>query len=138
MFVDFRVFIWVYMIKKLIGVKFDDMVKRVGEVMVEFDIGFFVVVDENGDVVGFLIKGDIIRWMVIFGLLNIIFVKEIMMKDFVIVFLMVLLGEVFDLFLKKGIKYVFVEEEGKIVGIFLISDFFEVSRRRFEMVIVVE
>lgn len=57
MFVDFRVFIWVYMIKKLIGVKFDDMVKRVGEVMVEFDIGFFVVVDENGDVVGFFDKG---------------------------------------------------------------------------------
>ncbi len=64
--VDLRAPIRVYMTKKLIGVKPDDTVKRAGgEVMVEFDIGSLVVVDENGDVVGFLTKGDIIRRMVI-------------------------------------------------------------------------
>lgn len=83
--VDLRAPIRVYMTKKLIGVKPDDTVKRAGEVMVEFDIGSLVVVDENGDVVGFLTKGDIIRRMVIPGLPNTTPVKEIMTKDLVTV-----------------------------------------------------
>lgn len=136
--VDLRAPIRVYMTKKLIGVKPDDTVKRAGEVMVEFDIGSLVVVDENGDVVGFLTKGDIIRRMVIPGLPNTTPVKEIMTKDLVTVPSTAPLGEVLDLLSKKGIKHVLVEEEGKIVGIFSISDLLEASRRRFETAIAAE
>lgn len=136
--VDLRAPIRVYMTKKLIGVKPDDTVKRAGEVMVEFDIGSLVVVDENGDVVGFLTKGDIIRRMVIPGLPNTTPVKEIMTKDLVTVPSTAPLGEVLDLLSKKGIKHVLVEEEGKIVGIFSISDLLEASRRRLETAIAAE
>ncbi|BAD85225.1 hypothetical protein, conserved, containing CBS domains [Thermococcus kodakarensis KOD1] len=135
---DLRAPIRVYMTKKLIGVKPDDTVKRAGEVMVEFDIGSLVVVDENGDVVGFLTKGDIIRRMVIPGLPNTTPVKEIMTKDLVTVPSTAPLGEVLDLLSKKGIKHVLVEEEGKIVGIFSISDLLEASRRRLETAIAAE
>lgn len=135
---DLRTPIRVYMTKKLIGVKPDDTVKKAGEVMVEFDIGSLVVVDENGDVVGFLTKGDIIRRMVIPGLPNTTPVKEIMTKDLVTVPSTAPLGEVLDLLSKKGIKHILVEEEGKIVGIFSISDLLEASRRRLETAIAAE
>ncbi|MDI3475989.1 MAG: hypothetical protein PWQ79_1383 [Thermococcaceae archaeon] len=135
---DLRTPIRVYMTKKLIGVKPDDTVRRAGEVMVEFDIGSLVVVDENGDVVGFLTKGDIIRRMVIPGLPNTTPVKEIMTKDLVTVPSTAPLGEVLDLLSKKGIKHILVEEEGKIVGIFSISDLLEASRRRLETAIAAE
>lgn len=135
---DLRAPIRVYMTKKLIGVKPDDTVKRAGEVMVEFDIGSLVVVDEEGNVVGFLTKGDIIRRMVIPGLPNTTPVKEIMTKDLVTVPSTAPLGEVLDLLSKKGIKHILVEEEGKIVGIFSISDLLEASRRRLETAIAAE
>lgn len=135
---DLRTPIRVYMTKKLIGVKPDDTVRRAGEVMVEFDIGSLVVVDEEGNVVGFLTKGDIIRRMVIPGLPNTTPVKEIMTKDLVTVPSTAPLGEVLDLLSKKGIKHILVEEEGKIVGIFSISDLLEASRRRLETAIAAE
>lgn len=135
---DLRTPIRVYMTKKLIGVKPEDTVRRAGEVMVEFDIGSLVVVDEKGNVVGFLTKGDIIRRMVIPGLPNTTPVKEIMTKDLVTVPSTAPLGEVLDLLSKKGIKHILVEEEGKIVGIFSISDLLEASRRRLETAIAAE
>ncbi|MBP1912876.1 CBS domain-containing protein [Thermococcus stetteri] len=135
---DLRAPIRVYMTKKLIGVKPDDTIKRAGEVMVEFDIGSLVVVDEEGNVVGFLTKGDIIRRMVIPGLPNTTPVKEIMTKDLITVPSTAPLGEVLDLLSKKGIKHILVEEGGKIVGIFSISDLLESSRRRLETAIAAE
>jgi CBS domain-containing protein len=135
---DLKAPIKVYMTKKLIGVKPDDTVKRAGEVMVEFDIGSLVVVDDEGNVVGFLTKGDIIKRLVIPGLPNTTPVKEIMTKDPVTVPSTAPLGEVLDILSKKGIKHILVEEEGKIVGIFSITDLLEASRRKLETAIATE
>ncbi len=137
--VDLRAPIRVYMTKKLIGVRPDDTVKRAGEVMVEFDIGSLVVVNDEGNVVGFLTKGDIIKRLVIPGLPNTTPpVKEIMTKDLVTVPSTASVGEVLDILSKKGIKHILVEEDGKIVGIFSISDLLEASRRRLETAIAAE
>ncbi|AMQ19476.1 CBS domain-containing protein [Thermococcus peptonophilus] len=135
---DLRAPIRVYMTKKLIGVRPDDTVKRAGEVMVEFDIGSLVVVNDEGNVVGFLTKGDIIKRLVIPGLPNTTPVKEIMTKDLVTVPSTASVGEVLDILSKKGIKHILVEEDGKIVGIFSISDLLEASRRRLETAIAAE
>ncbi|MDV3104462.1 CBS domain-containing protein [Thermococcus waiotapuensis] len=128
----------VYMKRKLIGVKPDDTVKRASEVMAEFDIGSLVVVDDSGNVVGFLTKGDIIKRLVIPGLPNTTPVKEVMTKDLVTVPSTATLREVLDVLSKKGIKHVLIEEGGKIVGIFSISDLLEASRRKLETAIATE
>ena len=128
----------VYMNRKLIGVRPEDTVKRAGEVMVEFDIGSLVVVDEENFVVGFLTKGDIIRRLVIPGLPNTTPVEDIMTKELVTVPAETPLGDVLDIMSKKGIKHILIEEEGKITGIFSITDLLEASRRKLETAIATE
>ena len=128
----------VYMNRKLIGVRPGDTVKRAGEVMVEFDIGSLVVVDEEDSVVGFLTKGDIIRRLVIPGLPNTTPVEDIMTKKLVTVPAETPLGDVLDIMSKKGIKHILIEEEGKITGIFSITDLLEASRRKLETAIATE
>jgi len=135
--VDLKAPIKVYMTRKLIGVSPEDTVKRAGEVMVEFDVGSLVVV-EGRDVVGFLTKGDIIRRLVIPGLPNTTPVREIMTTELVAVPSTTPLGDVLDVLSKKGIKHILVEEGGRIVGIFSITDLLEASRRKLETAIATE
>jgi CBS domain-containing protein len=135
---EMRAPIEVYMTRKLIGVRPDDTVKRAGEVMGEFDIGSLVVVDYDGNVVGFLTKGDLIRRVIVPGLPNTTPVEEVMTKDLLTVPSTTPLGEVLDLLAKKGIKHVLIEKDSKIVGIFSLSDLLEASRRKLETAIATE
>ena len=127
----------VYMTRKLIGVHPDDSVKRACEVMVGFDIGSLVVVEENR-VVGFFTKSDIIRRVVIPGLPNDTPVREIMSGELITVDANTPVREVLDLMAKKGIKHMLIEEDGEIVGIFSLSDLLTASRRRLETAIAAE
>lgn len=127
----------VYMTRKLIGVHPGDSVKKACEIMVDFDIGSLVVV-ENGKVVGFFTKSDIIRRVVIPGLPNDTPVKEIMTKDLVTVNANTPLREVLDLMAKKSIKHMLVEENGEIVGVFSLTDLLSASRRKLETAIAAE
>lgn len=134
---DKRAPIKVYMTRKLIGVSPEDTVKRACEVMVEFDIGSLVVVEE-GRVVGFFTKSDVIRRVVIPGLPNSTPVREIMSGELITVDSNTPLQDVLDLMAKKGIKHMLVEENGRIVGIFTLSDLLTASRRRLETAIAAE
>ncbi|HDZ36066.1 MAG TPA: CBS domain-containing protein [Thermococcus sp.] len=127
----------VYMTRKLIGVSPDDSVKRACEIMVEFDIGSLVVVEED-KVVGFFTKSDIIRRVVIPGLPNTTPVREIMSKELITVDANTPLRGVLDLMAKKGVKHMLIEENGEIVGIFSLSDLLTASRRRLETAIAAE
>ncbi len=127
----------VYMTRKLIGVEPEDSIKRACEVMVEFDIGSLVVV-EDGKVIGFFTKSDIIRRVVIPGLPNTTPVREIMSSELISVDSNNPLREVLDLMAKKGIKHMLIEEGGEIVGIFSLSDLLTASRRRLETAIAAE
>ncbi|ASJ04657.1 MULTISPECIES: CBS domain-containing protein [Thermococcus] len=127
----------VYMTRKLIGVEPDDTIKRACEVMVEFDIGSLVVI-ENGEVVGFFTKSDIIRRVVIPGLPNTTPVKDIMSSELITVDSNTPLREVLDLMAKKGIKHMLIREGRRIVGIFSLSDLLTASRRRLETAIAAE
>lgn len=126
-----------YMTRKLIGVGPDDTVKRACEVMVEFDIGSLVVVEE-GKVIGFFTKSDIIRRVVIPGLPNDTPVREIMSRELITVSANTPVREVLDLMAKKGVKHMLIEEGGEIVGIFSLSDLLTASRRRLETAIAAE
>jgi CBS domain-containing protein len=127
----------VYMTRKLIGVEPEDTIKRACEVMVEFDIGSLVVI-ENGEVVGFFTKSDIIRRVVIPGLPNTTPVKDIMSSELITVDSNTPLREVLDLMAKKGIKHMLIREGRRIVGIFSLSDLLTASRRRLETAIAAE
>ncbi len=127
----------VYMTRKLIGVEPEDSIKRACEIMVEFDIGSLVVV-EDGKVIGFFTKSDIIRRVVIPGLPNTTPVREIMSSELISVDSNNPLREVLDLMAKKGIKHMLIEEGGEIVGIFSLSDLLTASRRRLETAIAAE
>jgi CBS domain-containing protein len=127
----------VYMTRKLIGVSPDDSVKRACEVMVEFDIGSLVVVEENR-VVGFFTKSDIIRRVVIPGLSNGTPVREIMSGELITVDANTPVRDVLNLMAKKGIKHMLIKEDREIVGIFSLSDLLTASRRRLETAIAAE
>lgn len=127
----------VYMTRKLIGVSPEDTVKRACEVMMEFDIGSLVVV-ENGEVVGFFTKTDIIRRVVIPGKPNTTPVREIMTKKLITADANAPLREVLDTMAKKRIKHILISENGKIVGIFSLSDLLTASRRKLETAIAAE
>jgi CBS domain-containing protein len=127
----------VHMTRKLIGVTPEDSVKRACEVMVEFDIGSLVVV-ENGKVVGFFTKSDIIRRVVIPGKPNSTPVRDIMTSELITVNVNTPLREVLDLMAKKGLKHMLIEDGGEIVGIFSLSDLLYASRRRLETAIAAE
>ncbi|WP_456394282.1 CBS domain-containing protein [Thermococcus sp.] len=127
----------VYMTRKLIGVGPEDSIKKACEVMVEFDIGSLVVV-ERGRVVGFFTKSDIIRRVVIPGLLNTTPVREIMTSDLITADVNTPVKDVLDIMAKKGIKHILIEENGEIVGIFSLRDLLDASRRKLETAIAVE
>jgi CBS domain-containing protein len=127
----------VYMTRKLIGVSPGDSVKQACEIMVEFDIGSLVVIEDNR-VVGFFTKSDIIRRVVIPGLPNSTPVREIMSSELISVNSNTPLREVLDLMAKKGVKHMLIEDDGKIVGIFSLSDLLTASRRRLETAIAAE
>jgi len=126
-----------YMTRKLIGVSPDDTVRRACEIMVNFDIGSLVVV-ENGKVVGFFTKSDVIRRVVIPGLPNSTPVREIMSSELITVSANTPVREVLDLMAKKGVKHMLIEEDGEITGIFSLSDLLTASRRRLETAIAAE
>ena len=127
----------VYMTKKLIGVKPDDTIQEACRDMVEFDIGSLVVVD-NGNVVGFFTKSDIIRRVIVPGLAYNTPVAEIMSKELITVNVNTPLKKVLEIMAAKRIKHMLIEEEGKVVGIFTLSDLLEASRRKLETAISVE
>ncbi|WP_297480622.1 cyclic nucleotide-binding/CBS domain-containing protein [Thermococcus sp.] len=127
----------VYMTRKLIGVSPDDTVKRACEIMMEFDIGSLVVVEEN-EVVGFFTKTDVIRRVVIPGKPNTTPVREIMTRELVTVDANTPLREVLNIMAKKGIKHMLVSENRRIVGIFSLSDLLTASRRKLETAIAAE
>ncbi|NJE04575.1 CBS domain-containing protein [Thermococcus sp. M36] len=127
----------VYMTRKLIGVEPEDTVKRACEIMVEFDIGSLVVIERN-NVVGFFTKSDIIRRVVIPGLPNTTPVKEIMSRELITVDVNTPLRDVLDIMAKKRVKHMLIEENGRIVGIFSLSDLLSASRRRLETAIAAE
>ncbi|HII67299.1 MAG TPA: CBS domain-containing protein, partial [Thermococcaceae archaeon] len=127
----------VYMTKKLIAVKPDDTIQEACRVMVEFDIGSLVVVD-NGNVVGFFTKSDIIRRVIVPGLAYNTPVAEIMSKELITVNANVPLKKVLEIMAAKRIKHMLIEEEGKVVGIFTLSDLLEASRRKLETAISAE
>ncbi|WP_297073936.1 CBS domain-containing protein [Thermococcus sp.] len=127
----------VYMTRKLIGVSPEDTVKRACEIMMEFDIGSLVVVEEN-EVVGFFTKTDVIRRVVIPGKPNTTPVREIMTRELVTVDANTPLREVLNIMAKKGIKHMLVSENRRIVGIFSLSDLLTASRRKLETAIAAE
>ena len=127
----------VYMTKKLIGVKQDDTIQEACRDMVEFAIGSLVVVD-NGNVVGFFTKSDIIRRVIVPGLAYNTPVAEIMSKELITVNVNTPLKKVLEIMAAKRIKHMLIEEEGKVVGIFTLSDLLEASRRKLETAISVE
>jgi len=105
--------------------------------MVEFDIGSLVVVD-NGNVVGFFTKSDIIRRVIVPGLAYNTPVAEIMSKELITVNVNTPLKKVLEIMAAKRIKHMLIEEGGKVVGIFTLSDLLEASRRKLETAISVE
>ncbi|MDK2869771.1 MAG: hypothetical protein PWP39_1006 [Pyrococcus sp.] len=128
----------VYMTRKLIGVTPDTTVQEASKLMMEFDIGSLVVVDEKGNVIGFFTKSDILRRVVVPGLPYDTPVKEIMTKELITVNSNTPLGEVLREMARYRIKHILIEEEGKIIGIFTLSDLLGASRRKLETAISTE
>ncbi|WP_288072998.1 CBS domain-containing protein [Pyrococcus sp.] len=135
---DMRAPIKVYMTRKLIGVTPDTTVQEASKLMMEFDIGSLVVVDEKGNVIGFFTKSDILRRVVVPGLPYDTPVKEIMTKELITVNSNTPLGEVLREMARYRIKHILIEEEGKIIGIFTLSDLLGASRRKLETAISTE
>lgn len=127
----------VYMTKKLIGVTPDTTIQEASRIMVEFDIGSLVVI-ENDEVVGFFTQTDIIRRVVVPGKPYTTTAKEIMTKDLITVNINTPLKEVLKKMAQHRIKHMLIEDKGKIVGIFTLSDMLEASRRRLETAIANE
>lgn len=136
--VDVKAPIKVYMTKKLIGVTPDTTVQEASKLMMEFEIGSLVVIDEKGNVIGFFTKSDILRRVVVPGLPYDTPVKDIMTKELITVNSNTPLGEVLRKMARHRIKHILIEEEGKIVGIFTLSDLLEASRRKLETAISTE
>ncbi|KPU63726.1 CBS domain-containing protein [Thermococcus argininiproducens] len=128
----------VYMTKKLIGVRPDNTIQEACKIMVEFDIGSLVVIDQHEKVIGFFTKSDIIRRVIVPGLAYTTPVTEIMTKDLITVDANTPLKEVLKIMAAKRIKHMLIKEEGKVVGIFTLSDLLEASRRKLETAISVE
>ncbi|MFA4641319.1 CBS domain-containing protein [Pyrococcus kukulkanii] len=135
---DMRAPVKVYMTKKLLGVKPDTTVQEASKMMMEFEVGSLVVIDDEGNVVGFFTKSDILRRVIVPGLPYTTPVKEIMTKNLITVDANTPLGEVLKRMAEHRIKHILIEEEGKIVGIFTLSDLLEASRRRLETAISTE
>ncbi|ALM74480.1 CBS domain-containing protein [Thermococcus barophilus] len=127
----------VYMTRKLIGVNPDDTVQDACKIMMEFDIGSLVVI-ENNRVVGFFTKSDVIRRVIVPGLPYTTPVKDIMTKDLITTDSNTPVREVLKIMAHHRIKHILIEEEGKIVGIFTLSDLLEATRRKLETSISVE
>lgn len=127
----------VYMTKKLIGVKPDDTIQEACKIMVKFDIGSLVVV-ENDRVIGFFTKSDIIRRVIVPGLPYTTPVKEIMTRDLITTDANTPVREVLKIMAHHRIKHILIEEEGKIVGVFTLSDLLEATRRKLETSISTE
>ncbi|MFA4646415.1 CBS domain-containing protein [Pyrococcus kukulkanii] len=135
---DMRAPVKVYMTKKLLGVKPDTTVQDASKMMMEFEVGSLVVIDDNGNVIGFFTKSDVLRRVIVPGLPYTTPVKEIMTKELITVDANTPLGEVLRKMAEHRIKHILIEEEGKIVGIFTLSDLLEASRRRLETAISTE
>ncbi|AFK21767.1 cyclic nucleotide-binding/CBS domain-containing protein [Pyrococcus sp. ST04] len=135
---DMRAPIKVYMTKKLLGVKPNTTVQEASRIMMEFEVGSLVVVDDHGNVIGFFTKSDVLRRVIVPGLPYDTPVREIMTKNLITVDSNTPLGEVLKKMAEHRIKHILVEEEGKIVGIFTLSDLLEASRRRLETAISTE
>ena len=127
----------VYMTKKLIGVKPDDTVQEACKIMVKFDIGSLVVV-ENDRVIGFFTKSDIIRRVIVPGLPYTTPVKEIMTRDLITTDANTPVKEVLETMAYHRIKHILIKEDGKIIGIFTLSDLLEATRRKLETSISTE
>jgi len=127
----------VYMTKKLVGVSPEDTVQEACKIMVKFDIGSLVVV-ENDRVVGFFTKSDIIRRVIVPGLPYTTPVKEIMSRELITTDANTPVREVLKIMAHHRIKKILIEEDGKIVGIFTLSDLLEATRRKLETSISTE
>ena len=127
----------VYMTKKLIGVSPEDTVQEACRIMVKFDIGSLVVV-EGEKVIGFFTKSDIIRRVIVPGLPYTTPVKEIMTRELITTDANTPVREVLKIMAHHRIKHILIEEEGKIVGIFTVSDLLEATRRKLETSISTE
>ena len=127
----------VYMTKKLIGVSPEDTVQEACRIMVKFDIGSLVVVEDDR-VIGFFTKSDIIRRVIVPGLPYTTPVKEIMTRDLITTDANTPVREVLKIMAHHRIKHILIEEEGKIVGIFTLSDLLEATRRKLETSISTE
>ncbi len=127
----------VYMTRNLIGVSPDETVKRACELMLEFGIGSLVVV-ENGRVVGFFTKTDVIRHVVVPGRPNTTPVRDVMTRELITVSASTPIKDVLDVMVKRGIKHVLVEENGEVVGIFTLTDLLTASRRKLRTAIAAE
>ncbi|MBO8173815.1 MAG: CBS domain-containing protein [Thermococcus sp.] len=127
----------VYMTKKLVGVSPEDTVQEACKIMVKFDIGSLVVVEDDR-VIGFFTKSDIIRRVIVPGLSYTTPVKEIMSRNLITTDANTPLREVLKIMAHHRIKHVLIEEEGKIVGIFTLSDLLEATRRKLETSISTE
>ena len=135
---DMKAPVKVYMTKKLLGVKPDTTVQEASKIMMEFEVGSLVVINDEGNVVGFFTKSDVLRRVIVPGLPYTTPVKEIMTKELITVDANTPLGEVLRKMAEHRIKHILIEEEGKIVGIFTLSDLLEASRRRLETAISTE
>lgn len=127
----------VYMVKKLIGVSPDDSVQDAGRIMVDFDIGSLVVFEED-NVVGFFTKSDVIRRVIVPGLPYDTPVRQIMTKNLVTVNVNDPLKDVLKKMAEHRIKHILVEDGGKIVGVFSLSDLLDATRRKLETAIARE
>jgi len=127
----------VYMTKKLIGVSPEDTIQEACKIMVKFDIGSLVVVEDDR-VIGFFTKSDIIRRVIVPGLPYTTPVKEIMTRDLITTDANTPVREVLKIMAHHRIKHILIEEEGKIVGIFTLSDLLEATRRKLETSISTE
>lgn len=111
------------MIIDLIMMMQDVIVEEVDVLCVKYCILGLLVVDDEGKLVGIIINCDMC--FVLGFECQIMFVKDVMMSEnFVIVFVGVVVGEVIVLFVKYCVeKFLFIDEDGKLVGFIIIKDF---------------
>jgi CBS domain-containing protein len=127
----------VYMSKIIAGVKSDDTVQEACRIMVEFGVDVLAVVDGE-DVVGCITQSDVIQKVVIPDLSHNTHVRDVMGR-IMKVNANTPLRKVLDIIAKSEVKHVFVEDDGKITGIFSLTDLLEAVRiKKVETVIAME
>ncbi len=119
-----------FVTKRLIGVKSGDTVQEAARKMVEFNTASLIVLDDDGEVVGFFTDTDIKKKVVAEGLKPDMPVSDIMVTDLITTDINSDIQGVLELMADKNIRHVLIKEDGDIVGIVTFSDLIDVERQK--------